>query len=141
MKLDFQAFTQEGINLCFPVFKLLFAPMKDYEIIDIAQIVFYPQLMLHEIIKLREIDIGKELAGEVAKRHPLARNFRLVVFKYGADEPHKIFIVYPPAQDGNENSLVNIFKIMPDIGFQRKADNGIGKRLSLSLSGLFFHFQ
>ena len=53
--------------------------IQNHEVIRIANIIFYFEFMLHELVKLIHIDVDEELGGEITQRKASPTNTIIIL--------------------------------------------------------------
>src|SRR3989344_4379533 len=86
------------------------------KVVGVTNIVFYPQFMLHKLVELVHIDIGKNLRATVANRQTFGKTLNNF-FK----QPHSVFISNTCAQDRKKYAMVNTVKKLFDVALQNIA--------------------
>ncbi len=81
MEFQLQVFEKKLIYFAFVAFQSFLVLIKNQEIVNVSYVKLHPELVLNEIIQLTQVDIGKELTGQIPKRHSFSRSFRFVVCK------------------------------------------------------------
>ena len=73
MQRKSQARIEKGFDTCSEVRNGI---GYDNEVVGVARILLYLQLMLHELIKLVQVDIGEDLTCQISNWHPFPRRRR-----------------------------------------------------------------
>lgn len=67
-----QALRQEALAFLLHFVQPLLVVVEEHEIVDVADIALDAQFFFHEVVERREVEVGEELAGEVAHRQAFA---------------------------------------------------------------------
>ena len=121
MEPEMQAGVKELANLLPIVLKQGFGWVEDDEDVNVADIVFSPELMLDELVELIEIDISEELRCQVPEWHALGA----VVAEDYPYQPKYLIVLDSPKQYAKQDLMVDIVEIMLDVCLEHIASGNI----------------
>ena len=100
-----------------PVAQLHLVVMQDHEVVHIPGVVAGAQLVLGEPVELIEIDIGEQLASEVAERDANARGARARI-NDAIQQGERVMALDVLAQQPLEHGMINAGEISADVGLE-----------------------
>lgn len=114
----------------------------DYEVVGVASVVFYLQLVLHELVEFVHVDVRKELRSQVADWH--TSNLKEVSCGCETahdlvEQPHRVGVLYLSAKQVEQDGVIHAVEELPHIALERIATARVIAALSAEHLRDFLH--
>ena len=129
MQSKMQARFQKRFNMRYQRPQVGLITGNDHKVVSVASVAFDSQLVLHELVKLIHINIGKQLRRQIPNRYAFAleqiRTTSGEAFHDLPHQPHKILVVYPSSENTQQNVVINRIEELSYVALQDKAGTRI----------------
>jgi len=125
MQSKMQARFQKRFNMRYQRPQVGLITGNDHKVVSVASVAFDSQLVLHELVKLIHINIGKQLRRQIPNRYAFAleqiRTTSGEAFHDLPHQPHKVLVVNPSFENTQQNVVINRIEESSHIALQDKA--------------------